>query len=155
MLRCKSFLISLLATFLIFGLSPTALAEPGSQIAGTYWMEVAPDGFPSLPGMLSLSDDGLVFAAQYMTPFTNNGRGNWEKVASRGVKGRFLEFGYFPDGSPGHILEVTFEGELDQAFATGELSFVINVYTADQNPLEEDPFFQNTGFMYLTRVPAD
>ena len=153
----RRFILGVLFTgILILGLPLSASAERGSLIGGTYWMEVAPQGFPSLPGMLTLNADGVCLASQYLSPFTNNGRGNWQKLGSRGAKGRFLGFNYAPDGTPTTIVEVTFEGEFDQSCENGEMRFVISWYAADQNPLDEEPMYgQNSGFFYLRRIPAD
>lgn len=156
MFRHRLVLVLLFGTVLVLGFTVPTSADHANCIAGTYWMEVAPEGLPSLPGLLTLNADGVVLASQYLSPFTNNGRGSWEKHKRRGAKGRFLAFNYAPDGTPTTIVEVTFEGEFDRSCEEGEMTFVIAWYSADQNPLDEEPMFgQNTGFFFLRRIPAD
>lgn len=155
MFRIKSLSLLFTIIFLVCVFCTIVSAEKGNLISGTYWMQVEPTGFDSIPGMLTLNADGVVLAAQYLSPFTNNGRGNWEKVGSRGAKGRFLSFGYNPDGTPSLIIEIAFEGTFDQSCESGEMDFVINWYAPGDNPLEDVPLFGNTGYFYLERIPTD
>jgi hypothetical protein len=139
-----------------FPLENSSAETQSQKIAGTYWIDILPDGaVEPIPGLLVLTADGRIMAVEQL-PFEAGGYGNWQKVGDRGAKGRFLGFTFDSSGAATGVLEVVFDGEFDQSSDYGELPFEISFYDADQNPLDEDPVFGPfPGVMFLRRIPAD
>jgi hypothetical protein len=126
------------------------------RLAGTYWMEIFPDGWVDpLLGLMTLAADGHVDKVENVH-FVTDGVGSWEKVGSRGVKGVYLGFGFDSAGAHSYTFKVVFEGEIDASTGVGEMDFVGNWYGPDQEPLDEDPVWGSShGVMYLRRVPVE
>lgn len=157
----RSYLNFLLATFLAFGFTAMVWADGDDdgegrrcRIAGTYWVDIDPDG---LKGLLTLTADGRVILVNNIGNLGANvtaGYGNWEKNGRRSAKGRIINFGL--DG-PGLTIDVTFEGEFDSECEYLVLPFELLGYAGFVNPMDPGdlPVFSPQGTFYAQRIPTE
>src|SRR5712691_12623183 len=152
-------LASLMLT--LIGTLAGAHAEAGEDndpgVAGTYWVSIQGD-FPSLPALLAFTADGRIVAVEAQGPETS-GLGSWETRGRRGVAGAFIWFLSLDPAQGGvegsHYLligRVDFRGEFDQSRNAARLPFTVGLFSSNQNPLVDAPFFSVNGVMTATRL---
>ncbi len=129
-MRLRALLIAALAVLAVPAvvLARTDTTDPGghardARIAGTWNVEVTPDGESTFPAIVTFTSDGSVVATEADSPTT--GQGAWKRVDDDRYAFGFTSFVVSPTGEPaGHVVVrsvVTFDGNA----SSGRFSFTI------------------------------
>jgi hypothetical protein len=137
--------------------APNAGATEGgnsNKMAGTYWITIRADTNPpqTVPGVLSLTQDGRVMAIERTSAFENSGLGTWKANGSHEMVGSFITFAYKTDGSPRSVARIDFTGEFVDDYSTAQLSYRLSIYLSTANPLTDTPLLSFTGIIDATRL---
>jgi len=135
----------------------------GEKVAGTYFLKVSHEGFPTALALVTLTRDGAFLSNdtsdQGALGLTHDGavHGTWKKIGSRRIKARTLYFAFDDNGIPIWIARTTGEFQFDHQFDSGAGTLTVERFTLDQDPLDSHaiPNDQLKATFTARRVTAD
>ncbi|MHC4989400.1 MAG: hypothetical protein ACYTGC_00325 [Planctomycetota bacterium] len=114
-----------------------------SQVAGAYLTESIVEGEPGSAQTLStLHADGTVnssSSSSFTNGFESPAVGEWERIGPRQIRTRTLKFKYLPDGTLEGYVGTDVVATVDLRSATSVGEGYVSFWTADLDPLEDDP----------------
>jgi hypothetical protein len=94
-----------------------------ARIAGTWNVEVTPDGESTFPAIVTFTSDGSVVATEADAPTT--GQGAWKRVDDDRYAFAFTSFIFSPTGEPGGHVVVRSVVTLDGNALSGPFAFTV------------------------------
>ena len=92
-----------------------------ARIAGTWNVEVTPDGESTFPAIVTFTSDGSVIETEAASPTT--GQGAWKRVGDNRYAFAFTSFIVSPTGEPGGQVVVRSVVTLDRDSVSGPFTF--------------------------------
>jgi hypothetical protein len=129
-MRLRALVVTALAVLAVPAvvLAGTDTTDPGghardARIAGTWNVEVTPDGESTFPAILTFTSDGSVIETEAASPTT--GQGAWRRVGEDRYALAFTSFIVSPTGEPGGHVVVRSVVTLDGDAISGPFTFTV------------------------------